>query len=367
MSERERPPRLQPPPRVSVGKAGENSSRPQKVTAQPKLGRQLRLIFVLSMLTAGLVGVFVVLPRWQAQRQNRASTVVPVPQPDQSVTTANRESRTPIVKPTTTPPAPTSPAVPTTPSRPARVAQQPEPTRAPSKSERDFAEAMTEGLAAIELGNWQAAQAALNRAGTLRPGAPEVADAVARLEAGQRREALGNAIQRALEFEEAEAWVDAEKTYSEILAVDPESAIALEGRQRTAIRADLDQKLQYHIQYPGRMSSPQVLEDASTVLEEARGVTPPGSRLAAQIKTLEQLVEIASKPIPVILESDNMTEVVVYRHGKLGSFSRRELQLRPGTYTAVGSRAGYRDVRVNFQVNPENSSKAIMIRCSEPL
>jgi tetratricopeptide (TPR) repeat protein len=226
---------------------------------------------------------------------------------------------------------------------------------------------MSEGLEALELGNWQAARSALNRASALRPEAPEVADAVARLEAGQRREALSNAIRRAREFEETEAWGDAEHAYSEILAVDPESARALEGRGRAAIRADLDQKLQYHIQYPDRMSSPQVLEDASAVLEEARGVEPSGPKLAAQINNLEQLIEIASKPIPVVLESDNMTEVVVYRHGKLGSFSRRELKLRPGTYTAVGSRAGYRDVRVRFQVSPNSSSNVVMIRCSEPL
>ena len=367
MPDRERPPRLQPPPRVSVGKTGEGSPASTANIDQAKPGHRLRLIIVLSILVAGLVGVFMVLPRWQAQRQNHAATVVSVPQSDQSISTPEREPGNPTLEPTAATPEPTLPPAPTATPRRARIVQLPEPTRAPSKPEREFAQAMSEGLEALELGNWQTARSALGRASALRPEAPEVADAVARLEAGQRREVLGNAIRRALEFEEAEAWRDAEKTYSEVLAVDPESAPALEGRQRTAIRVDLDQKLQYHIQYPDRMSSPQVLEDASAVLEEARGVTPSGPRLAAQINNLERLIEIASKPIPVVLESDNMTEVVVYRYGKLGSFSRREMKLRPGTYTAVGSRSGYRDVRVRFQVSPENSSKAVVIRCSEPL
>ena len=367
MPDRERPPRLQPPPRVSAAKAGDGSNRSSANTDQPKLGRRLRLVFVLSILLAGLIGVFVVLPKWQAQRQIRTSTVVPGPQSNQSNPTTTWESNTATPEPTAVPPEPTFLPAPTATSPPARVVQRPAPTRAPSRIEREFAEAMSEGLAALELGHWQAAGSALNRATALRPDAPEVADAMARLAAGQRREALGNAIRRARELEAGEAWRDAEKTYSEILAVDPESAIALEGRERTSIRAELDQKVQYHIQYPGRMSSPQVLEDASALLEEAQGVTPSGPKLAAQIKNLEELIEIASKPIPVVLESDNMTEVVVYRHGKLGSFSRRELKLRPGTYTAVGSRAGYRDVRVRFQVSPGNASKPVMVRCSEPL
>jgi hypothetical protein len=367
MPDRERPPRLQPPPRVSVGKTGEDSPAPSARIDQPKSGHRLRLIFVLSILAAGLVGVFVVLPRWQEQRQNHAAAVVPVPQSDQSIPTPEREPGDPTPEPTVALPEPTPPPAPTATSRRARAVQQPEPTRAPSKTEREFAQAMSEGLEALELEHWQAARSALGRAGALRPEAPEVADAVARLEAGQRREALGNAIRRAREYEETEAWGDAEQTYAEILAVDPESARALEGRARAAIRADLDQKLQYHIQYPDRMSSPQVLEDASAALEEARGVASSGPRLAAQISNLELLIEIASKPIPVVLESDNMTEVVVYRYGKLGNFSRRELKLRPGTYTAVGSRTGYRDIRVRFQVSPENASKAVVIRCSEPL
>jgi hypothetical protein len=66
MPDRERPPRLQPPPRVSVGKTGEEGPASRADIGQAKPGHRLRLTIVLSILVAGLVGVFVILPQWQA-------------------------------------------------------------------------------------------------------------------------------------------------------------------------------------------------------------------------------------------------------------------------------------------------------------
>jgi tetratricopeptide (TPR) repeat protein len=226
---------------------------------------------------------------------------------------------------------------------------------------------MSEGLKSIEDGRWEEARSALELAARLSPGAPEVADALARAAAGQRREEIAARIQQTLALEKSETWHEAEKTFRAVLAVDPEAAAALEGHERASYRADLDDKLDYHLRNPGRLTSPVVLEDASTLLEEAWGVRPAGPRLAEQMKRLEQLIETASTPVPVVLESDNLTEIMVHRVGRLGTFSRHELSLRPGTYTAVGSRAGFRDVRVRFAVAPGTPQKPVVIRCTDAI
>ncbi len=59
---------------------------------------------------------------------------------------------------------------------------------------------------------------------------------------------------------------------------------------------------------------------------------------------------LASKPIAVRLTSDQLTTVTLYRVGDLGAFASKEVELRPGTYTVIGSRDGYRDVRQTFTV-----------------
>ncbi len=96
---------------------------------------------------------------------------------------------------------------------------------------------------------------------------------------------------------------------------------------------------------------------------EAKEINPRGPMLTADIKKLEQLVEVAQTPVKIAIESDNLTRVAVYRVGKLGRFSVHELELRPGTYTVVGTRDGYQDVRQKIVVKPGLQSLRITVKC----
>jgi hypothetical protein len=48
-------------------------------------------------------------------------------------------------------------------------------------------------------------------------------------------------------------------------------------------------------------------------------------------------------------------------------FFSRSLELRPGTYTVVGTRRGYRDVRVLLRVKPEVPAEPLVVRCEEEI
>ncbi len=56
---------------------------------------------------------------------------------------------------------------------------------------------------------------------------------------------------------------------------------------------------------------------------------------------------------------------MVYRVGKIGKYDRHDLVLRPGTYTVVGTRKGYRDVRVKLVVATGRPPEPIVVRCEE--
>ena len=92
-----------------------------------------------------------------------------------------------------------------------------------------------------------------------------------------------------------------------------------------------------------------------------------GTELAGKRDELSRLLKRAATPLQVQLVSDNATDVSVYKVGKLGTFETHELTLRPGKYVAVGSRPGYRDVRLEFLVGPEQEAKPIVIRCEEAI
>jgi hypothetical protein len=59
--------------------------------------------------------------------------------------------------------------------------------------------------------------------------------------------------------------------------------------------------------------------------------------------------------------------VTIYRVGTLGSFEQHSLELAPGTYTVVGTRPGYRDVRRQIDVVPGERVGPIEIRCEDKI
>ena len=362
-------PKLVPPPRVKEAGSGSPAGPGRRSPTVDPRRRWIRLALFAAMI-AGLIAVFVALPRWQEHRAARASGIegprATEPSPPLAAPAAEPRSpadASPVFEPSPTP----SPAATATP-RPTTTRQRiAPPTRPPSDEQQRFVRAMSEGLEALENGRWQAAHSAFETASRLRPGAPEVADGLARARAGQRRESVAVNLRQAGEFEREESWREAEELYRAVLEIDPESAAALAGHRRTKARADLDEKLEFHLANPGRLSTAKVFDDASTNLEEARDATPKGPRLESQISRLEVVLERASTPVAVVLESDSLTDVLVYRVGRLGSFTRRELSLKPGTYTVVGSRRGFRDVRLQLVVTPDSPPKPLTIRCTERL
>ena len=100
-------------------------------------------------------------------------------------------------------------------------------------------------------------------------------------------------------------------------------------------------------------------------LERADAVRAPGPVLRDQIDRVAELLEVMSTAVSVQLLSDAQTEVLLYRVGRLGRFEARQLELRPGRYTAVGTRDGYRDVRLQFTVGAGVSPAPVLVRCEE--
>jgi hypothetical protein len=82
---------------------------------------------------------------------------------------------------------------------------------------------------------------------------------------------------------------------------------------------------------------------------------------------LARLLKRAATPLAVQFRSDNQTDVSIYKVGPLGTFEQRQLELRPGRYVAVGSRPGYRDVRLEFRVAPEIDMQPIVVQCEETI
>jgi hypothetical protein len=127
------------------------------------------------------------------------------------------------------------------------------------------------------------------------------------------------------------------------------------------------QHIGYYLAKPHVLESDQMLANAILLLEEASSAEPEGPQLAALVAKLDHLIKNAKTPVPVILESDNLTEVAVYGVGRLGKFDAYRLNLRPGNYTVVGTRDGYKDVRLQMVVKPGGPELRFSVQCSEKI
>jgi len=201
----------------------------------------------------------------------------------------------------------------------------------------------------------------------LRPQAREAQDGLVEAEEGARLNKIALIEARGLAFERRELWDDAIAQYRDALKGDPNLVFAQAGLERSDVRAGLDAKLRNLIENPTLLFGDTVLADARRLVAEARAVPDAGPRLQDQIAKLDRLVALAATPIAVQLQSDERTEVTLYRVGALGVFTSKQVELRPGTYTAIGSRNGYRDVRQTFTVLPGRNLAPIKVICSEPI
>jgi hypothetical protein len=136
---------------------------------------------------------------------------------------------------------------------------------------------------------------------------------------------------------------------------------------RVKIRAQLDQQIISVLNDPLTLADKNLYSAAQTVLLDARGINNPGPKLQKQIVQLQGVIKRSQIPIEINLLSDNHTQVTIYRVGKLGTFQQISVQLVPGRYIVVGSRKGYRDVRIELTVEGVNPVPAVPIICTEKI
>ena len=230
-----------------------------------------------------------------------------------------------------------------------------------------FASSMARGYSALAATNYSQAREAFEAARRIRPDAPEIAQALRQIEQEQRTGVIGVKLQQAQQLESQEKWAEALKEYRSVLELDSTVAAANEGVARTSPRATLNEQLELYLTQPERLFSQSVRAVAKETLARAAGIANPGPILSRQVKTLGEWLARADVPVPVALRSDNITQVTIYRVGALGAFEQRSLELVPGSYTVVGTRPGYRDVRREISVMPGAAPEPVVIRCEDKI
>jgi tetratricopeptide (TPR) repeat protein len=230
-----------------------------------------------------------------------------------------------------------------------------------------FQKAMSRTLEALNKNDTRQARKSLAEAARLRPVDASVRDAGQRLAAMEKAQQLAQLQDKAERLAAEERWAETLQVYDEALAIDAHFSFAETGRKMARQRFELDRKVQEIVSRPDRLQESGPMQEAEMTLARLQSIENPGSRIQIQINELSRLIRTASKPVEVILRSDNETSVVIYRVGRYGQFLEKRVSLLPGSYTVLGSRPGFRDVRKTLKVQAGNSPITVDIRCEEPI
>ena len=233
--------------------------------------------------------------------------------------------------------------------------------------QRTFEQRMSEGLEALAAGNYPTARAAFESAKSLKPGSRQPVDGLLQVDQEVRLGSIRRLEKEARALESGEEWQEAIAKYEEILEVDEDLQFARAGLANARERAAIHRRMEEFIDAPDSLSAPATMQSATQLLLDVTRITPMGPRLEDQKNELSRLLKRAATPLAVQLVSDNATDVSIFRIGRLGTFATREITLRPGEYVALGSRPGYRDVRMEFRVAPEIEMSSIVVKCEEQI
>ena len=256
----------------------------------------------------------------------------------------------------------------------------------------NYAKAVGTGFAALGAGRIDDARAAFKKALAIRPNGSEAEEGLHRLSAEQSSEQTSRGFtslrQKGASLESQERWDDAVQVYDQALQSDPSLAFAQEGKDRAAARAELSASLQALIDRPERLASQSVRSQAKALLATANQQSPSGPVLRSQITRLGILlpdyessawsgtsavdagpsrVALLDKPVRLSLVSDNATAISIPSIGQFGTFAKRDIELKPGRYTVIGTRDGYREVQREVTIAPGQESQTISVSCSDPI
>lgn len=234
-----------------------------------------------------------------------------------------------------------------------------------ARADKDFARAMSAGYQALEAQRFDAAKTNFEQASKLRPQSTEAANALSQTALRASSARIEQAMKAAANHERAERWNEAAGHYRAALAIDRSLDAANSGLSRASARAAIDLEMEKTLAQAERLREEEVYGQAQALLANARAVRTPGPKLGRQIARLAAAIKHYRTPVPVLLQSDGKTAVRVTQVGAFQPFAQQQLTLLAGRYTAVGQREGYRDVRVEFVVDPASPPPPVDVRCSE--
>lgn len=233
------------------------------------------------------------------------------------------------------------------------------------REKQDLNDLLTSGHQALNQDDFEEAERLFNEVLRRQPGNSAAETGLQETQVSKTVAHISELQRSAFEQENVLDLSSALATYEQALEIDSTLEFAIEGRDRVREILTLTQQINAVLSDPGVLSGDEEFENAQQVLRNAQQYRNHSPEFDNALQELSGVVELASQYIPVVLVSDNETEVTLSTKGSLGAFERHEVQLRPGRYQLIGSRDGRLDVRKTIFV--EQGMDPVSIICEHEI
>ncbi len=234
------------------------------------------------------------------------------------------------------------------------------------RQDQQFNTSMSLGFQAMSSGDTNVAMKAFQKAIDLNPDAENARDAYLQAKAKGEAKDLKRLLILASNAEKKEQWQQALELYNQASQLEKNQASNTARRIRAETRLKLDTELQYYLDKPMALTQEGRFA-AQRWLDDAKKIKRAGKRLKQQRTQLADLIRKAGTTISVTLTSDNLSEIKVNRISDYSLFSEKTLNLKPGKYTLMARRNGYRDIRKELIIPIDGNIPPIHISCEEKL
>ncbi len=231
--------------------------------------------------------------------------------------------------------------------------------------QRRFNDAMSRGFAALAGKDYEAARRSFESASSIFPDSNEPEDGMLQIEQAEQRDQITLLRTAAETAMSQDSWQTAIVEYNAALAIDPSLVFAREGLNNAEHRLKVETDLKELLADPAQLQDDEILGHARKTLSAASRVEPKSDTTMDYINALAKLISSARIELPLLIHSDNRTEVTVYRIGHLGKIQSHQLNLIPGRYTIIGKRSGYRDVRRDITLLSGEPVPPVAVICDE--
>lgn len=231
---------------------------------------------------------------------------------------------------------------------------------------QNFADYIASGMAAVLKRDLHTAQQFLQQAKKIYPKREEVVLLQRNIQQLEREIAVQKHLAAAQLAVTRDDWATAYISFERARSVDDTDAKAVDGARLATQILNAHKEISGYQARPQRLSSENVAVAAQAALQRAEGLYRESPSLAQQGRTLAALIASYSTPLEIVVYSDNKTDILVHRVGKIGRTLEKTISLKPGTYTFEGKRPGYRSKLVQVEVRHGQLSEVTVI-CDEPV